>query len=73
MGDRGAFARTSGTYAIIVSHSEEDHKTKLKLPSGAKKTVTSSARAMLILRATIPNLETDILRLKLLMTVSVVC
>lgn len=47
MGDRGAFARTSGTYAIIVSHSEEDHKTKLKLPSGAKKTVTSSARAML--------------------------
>ena len=47
MGDRGSFARTSGTYAIIVSHSEEDHKTKLKLPSGAKKTVTSSARAML--------------------------
>jgi large subunit ribosomal protein L8e len=47
MGDRGSFARTSGSYAIIVSHSDEDNKTKLKLPSGAKKTVTSSARAML--------------------------
>ena len=47
IGDRGSFARTSGSYAIIVSHSDEDNKTKLKLPSGAKKTVTSSARAML--------------------------
>ena len=47
MGDRGSFARTSGSYAIIVSHSDEDNKTKLKLPSGAKKTVTSSSRAML--------------------------
>jgi large subunit ribosomal protein L8e len=47
MGDRGAFARTSGSYAIIVSHSDEENKTKLKLPSGAKKTVTSNARAML--------------------------
>jgi large subunit ribosomal protein L8e len=47
MGDRGSFARTSGSYAIIVSHSDEDNKTKLKLPSGAKKTVTSNARAML--------------------------
>ena len=41
MGDRGSFARTSGTYAIIVSHSDEDNKTKLKLPSDSKKTVTS--------------------------------
>jgi len=47
IGDRGSFARTSGSYAIIVSHSDEDNKTKLKLPSGSKKTVTSSARAML--------------------------
>jgi len=47
IGDRGSFARTSGSYAIIVSHSDEDNKTKLKLPSGAKKTVTSNARAML--------------------------
>jgi len=46
-GDRGSFARTGGSYAIIVSHSDDDNKTKLKLPSGSKKTITSDARAML--------------------------
>ncbi len=46
MWDRGSFARASGTYAIIISHSDEDNKTKLKLPSGSKKTVTSNAWAM---------------------------
>ena len=62
MGDRGSFARTSGTYAIIVSHSEEDHKTKLKLPSGAKKTVTSNARAMLGLVAGGGRIDKPILK-----------
>jgi large subunit ribosomal protein L8e len=47
IGDRGAFARTSGACAVIISHSDEDHKTKIRLPSGTKKTLTSSARAML--------------------------
>ena len=46
MGDRGSFAKTSGTYAIIVSQSDEDNKTKIKLPSGVKKSVSGSARAM---------------------------
>jgi len=46
-GDRGAFAKTSGTYAIIVSHSDDDNKTKIKLPSGIKKTISSDSRAML--------------------------
>ncbi len=41
MEDRGVFERTSCTYAIIVSHSDEDHKTKLQLPSGSKKTKTT--------------------------------
>lgn len=36
-GDRGVFARAGGSYAIIVSHSDEDNKTKIKLPSGIKK------------------------------------
>jgi len=45
-GDRGKLARASGNYATIVSHSPDDHKTKVKLPSGAKKTVSSSGRAM---------------------------
>ena len=47
MGDRGTLAKTSGAYAIIVSQSEEDNKTKIKLPSGAKKTINGNSRAML--------------------------
>jgi large subunit ribosomal protein L8e len=62
MGDRGSFARTSGSYAIIVSHSDEENKTKLKLPSGAKKTVTSSARAMLGLVAGGGRIDKPILK-----------
>jgi large subunit ribosomal protein L8e len=46
-GDRGVFARAGGSYAIIVSHSDEDNKTKIKLPSGIKKTISSDSRAMI--------------------------
>eukprot|EP01102_Stenamoeba_stenopodia_P003187 TRINITY_DN13124_c0_g1_i1.p2 TRINITY_DN13124_c0_g1~~TRINITY_DN13124_c0_g1_i1.p2 ORF type:complete len:256 (-),score=42.33 TRINITY_DN13124_c0_g1_i1:112-879(-) len=44
-GDRGVFARTSGNYATIIGHSD-DGKTRIKLPSGAKKVVSSGARGM---------------------------
>jgi len=43
-GDRGALARASGTFATIIGHSLEDNKTRIKLPSGAKKVIPSSAR-----------------------------
>nr|CCA17322.1 60S ribosomal protein L8 putative [Albugo laibachii Nc14] len=46
-GDRGKFARCSGDYAVIVSQDEEKKKTKVRLPSGSKKTVFSSCRAMI--------------------------
>ena len=62
MDDRGALERTLCTYAIIVSHSDEDHKTKLKLPSGSKKTVTSDARAMLGLVAGGGRIDKPILK-----------
>ncbi|CAE6508465.1 unnamed protein product [Rhizoctonia solani] len=45
VGDRGALARTSGNYATVIGHSPEDNKTRIRLPSGAKKTVASNARA----------------------------
>ena len=45
VGDRGALARKSGNYATIIGHSPEDNKTRIRLPSGAKKTVSGSARA----------------------------
>jgi hypothetical protein len=45
VGDRGAMARTSGNYATVIGHSIDENKTRLRLPSGAKKTVSGSARA----------------------------
>lgn len=62
LGDRGAFARTSGTSAVIISHSEDDNRTKIRLPSGAKKTITSEARAMLGLVAGGGRTEKPILK-----------
>lgn len=45
IGDRGAFARTSGTYCLIVSQNPESNMTRIKLPSGQKKLICSDARA----------------------------
>jgi len=44
--DRGALARCSGNYATIIAHSEDGRKTRVKLPSGAKKMLHSTCRAM---------------------------
>lgn len=45
-GDRGKLARTSGNYCSIVAHNSETKKTRVKLPSGAKKNLPSSSRGM---------------------------
>lgn len=45
LGDRGTLARASGAYAIVVTHDDEKGTTRLRLPSGGKKTVSSSVRA----------------------------
>jgi len=45
-GDRGRLARSSGNYATVVSHNLETKKSRVKLPSGSKKVVTSANRAM---------------------------
>lgn len=44
-GDRGAFSRTSGTYATIIGHSEDGSKSRIRLPSGARKTILGTCRA----------------------------
>jgi len=44
-GDRGALARTSGNYATVIGHNHDEGKTRIKLPSGAKKVVSSQCRA----------------------------
>jgi large subunit ribosomal protein L8e len=45
LGDRSTLARTSGNYATIIGHNHDEGKTRIKLPSGAKKVVLSSCRA----------------------------
>ena len=47
VGDKGDLARCSGCYATIVGHSEDGSKTRVKLPSGSRKTLAGSARAMI--------------------------
>ena len=46
-GDRGCLGRTSGNYITIVGHNPDDGKTRIKLPSGAKKVIHSTSRGMI--------------------------
>ena len=45
-GDRGALGRTSGNYITVIGHNPDEGKTRVKLPSGAKKVLPSSCRGM---------------------------
>ena len=45
LGDRGKLARASGNYATVIAHNSETKKTRVKLPSGAKKLLSSANRA----------------------------
>merc|ERR1719428_624951 len=46
-GDRGLMAKASGTSCIIVGHSDDGKRTRIRLPSGARRSVASSSRAAL--------------------------
>lgn len=45
-GDRGTLGRTSGNYVTVIGHNPDEGRTRIKLPSGAKKIVPSGARGM---------------------------
>jgi len=45
-GDRGTLARASGCSAIVIGHSEDGQKTRVRLPSGVRRTVQSTCRGM---------------------------
>jgi hypothetical protein len=47
IGDRGALGRTSGNYVTVIGHNPDEGKTRIKLPSGAKKVVKSTVRGMI--------------------------
>merc|ERR1719439_136272 len=44
--DRGRFARASGTSCMIVGHSDDGKKSRIRLPSGSKKSIPSTCRAV---------------------------
>nr|CAB3265732.1 60S ribosomal protein L8 [Phallusia mammillata] len=46
-GDRGKLAKTSGNYATIIAHNPDTKKTRVKLPSGAKRLIPSTNRAII--------------------------
>lgn len=45
-GDRGKIAKCSGEYVTIIGHNEDAGTTKVRMPSGQKKTIISNCRAM---------------------------
>ena len=47
VGDRGSLARTSGNAVTIIGHSDDGDTTRVRLPSGARKTISSTCRAMI--------------------------
>jgi len=61
-GDRGKLARGSGNYITVVTHDEEKGTTNIRLPSGKKKTVKSSCRAMVGIVAGGGRLDKPILK-----------
>jgi len=45
-GDCGKLARASGDYALIIAQDSDRNVTRIRLPSGSKKTLSSDNRAM---------------------------
>lgn len=45
--DRGRFARAGGTSCMIVGHSDDGKKSRIRLPSGSRKTIPSTCRAII--------------------------
>ena len=46
-GDRGKIAKASGNYALIIAHNPDTGRTRVKLPSGSKKLIPSTNRAII--------------------------
>ena len=43
LGDRGVLAKASGEYCILISHNPDTGFSRIKLPSGSKKTILPAA------------------------------
>merc|ERR1711957_942195 len=61
-GDRGRIARGSGTSCMVVGHSDDGRKTRIRLPSGSRKSVSSTCRAVIGITAGGGRLDKPILK-----------
>jgi large subunit ribosomal protein L8e len=55
-GDKGALGRATGCYATIIGHSDDGTSTRVRLPSGTRKTLSA------LCRATVGNKLLEIIR-----------
>jgi len=62
VGDRGTVARASGTSAVIVGHAEDGKRSRIRMPSGARKTIPSTCRAVVGIVAGGGRIEKPILK-----------
>jgi len=60
--DRGRIARASGTSCMVVGHSDDNRKTRMRLPSGTRKTIPSTCRAIVGIVAGGGRLDKPILK-----------
>ena len=62
VGDRGKLARASGDYCTVIGHNKDNGTTRVRLPSGAKKVLQSTARGTIGLVAGGGRIEKPILK-----------
>merc|ERR1719224_72785 len=62
IGDRGTIGRASGCSAVIVGHAEDGKRSRIRMPSGARKTIPSSCRAIVGIVAGSGRIEKPILK-----------
>jgi len=60
--DRGRYARASGTSCMVVGHSDDGRRTRLRLPSGKRKAIPSTCRAIVGIAAGGGRLDKPILK-----------
>merc|ERR1719230_1239393 len=60
--DRGRLARASGTSCVIVGQSEDGKRSRIRMPSGARKTIPSSCRAIVGIVAGGGRIEKPVLK-----------
>lgn len=60
--DRGRLARAGGTSCMVVGHSDDGSKTRIRLPSGSRKTIPATCRGIIGIVACGGRLDKPVLK-----------